>query len=66
MSPLRWSPLPQHLIDRELQAQADMVERGKRLRDYAERRAAVTLDGLTCEPQSEHYVFARVLDEKQG
>jgi hypothetical protein len=49
MSPLRWSPLPQHLIDRELQAQADMVERGKRLRAYVERRDAVTLDGNTLE-----------------
>ena len=62
MSPLRWAPLPQHLIDRELLAQSDMVERGKRLRAYAERRAAVTLDGQTCEPLSDVFPSARRLD----
>ena len=47
---LSWSPLPQNVIERELRAQDDMVERGRRLRDLAFRKSLVTLDGTTLAP----------------
>lgn len=53
---LSWSlKTPQNVVDRELLAQADMRERGRRLTAAAERAKANTVDGETLTPLSESF-----------
>ncbi len=58
---LSWSPWPQGIIDRELRAQNDPHERGRRLTAWKERCLAATLDGTTAEPIGDGFQSARLV-----
>lgn len=58
---LSWSKGPQSMIDRELRDQASPEERGRRLRAWAERVRANTLDGATALPDTDNFKSARLI-----